>query len=132
MIVRLALLLLGLFHLGDGLWMLAAPDAWYAAIPGVSGTGPINHHFIADIGLAFVASGLGLMLGARERASAGAFAVAGAAWPAMHALLHLWGWLHHGLPATTAEIVSTGVGVVLVGALGMTLAWLRVRETGGI
>ena len=128
MFVRAGLILLGLLHLGNGLWMLIAPDGWYAAVPGVSMTGPINHHFIADIGLAFVASGAGLLLGARNMRTAGAFAVAGAAWPALHALLHLWGWVHMGFPATAAVTVSESVGVVLVGALGAALAWLRFAQ----
>ncbi len=128
MFVRAGLVLLGLFHLGNGLWMLADPDSWYAAIPGVSATGPINHHFIADIGLAFVASGAGLLLGARNMRSAGAFAIAGAAWPVLHALLHLWGWIHMGLPTTGAVAVSESVGVVLIGALGVALAWVRFTE----
>jgi hypothetical protein len=128
MFVRAGLILLGLFHLGNGLWMLVAPDGWYAAIPGVSLTGPINHHFVADIGLAFVASGAGLLLGARNMRSAGAFAIAGAAWPVLHALLHLWGWIHMGLPATADVAVSESVGVVLVGALGAALAWFRFAE----
>jgi hypothetical protein len=132
MFVRAGLILLGLFHLGNGLWMLAAPDSWYAAIPGVSATGPINHHFVADIGLAFAASGTGLLLGARSAASAGAFAVAGAAWPALHALLHLWGWIHMGVPAGTSIAMSEGGGLMLVGALGAALAWIRYSERGGL
>ena len=132
MFVRAGLILLGLFHLGNGLWMLWAPDGWYAAVPGVSLTGAINHHFIADIGLAFVASGAGLLLGARNMRSAGAFAVAGSAWPALHALLHLWGWIQMGLPANASVAVSEGVGVMLVGAAGAALAWFRFSEQGGL
>ena len=130
MTVRAMLLILGLFHLGNGLWMLAAPMAWYMAVPGVGLTGPANHHFIADIGLAFVASGAGLILGARQGIRAAAWAAAGAAWPALHALLHLWGWFAHGFPATGRVIVSEVAGVVGVGALGVALAWIRNRQEG--
>lgn len=132
MFVRAGLILLGLLHLGNGLWMLVAPDGWYAAIPGVSLTGPTNHHFIADIGLAFTASGVGLLIGARAIRSAGAFAVAGATWPALHALLHLWGWIHMGVPASASVAVSEGIGVMLVGALGAALAWIRFSQQGGL
>jgi hypothetical protein len=128
MVVRAGLVLLGLFHLVNGLWMLAAPDAWYAAIPGVSMTGPINHHFIADIGLAFAASGTGLLLGAQDTPHAGTLALAGATWPALHALLHIWGWARMGLPSNPRELVSTGVGVIVVGALGVLLAWARINQ----
>jgi hypothetical protein len=125
MAVRILLLLLGVFHLGNGLWMLAAPDAWYAAIPGVRETGPLNHHFIADVALAFIASGFGLVLGSTARRSAAAFAAAGAAWPVLHAVLHIWGWVMHGFPPTAALILSEGIGVVGIGALGAVLAWAR-------
>lgn len=58
-----ALLAAGL--LLNGLIMLAAPAAWYAGTPGVSGTGPLNSHFARDIGAAFLASGLGAAWAAR-------------------------------------------------------------------
>src|SRR5579871_1365158 len=70
MIVRILLLLLGISHIVNGLFMLIAPAEWYASVPGVTATGPFNPHFILDIGMAFVASGAGLMLGARRGASA--------------------------------------------------------------
>ncbi len=38
----------------NGLWMLAYPLRWYKAVPGVTGTGPPNLHFIRDIGCAYV------------------------------------------------------------------------------
>jgi hypothetical protein len=130
MAVRLMLLILGAFHLLNGLIMLAAPMAWYMAVPGVSASGPLNHHFIADIGLIFVASGAGLILGARVGARAAVWAMAGAAWPALHALLHIWGWFARGFPATGSLIASEVFGVVGVGALGVALAYARNRQEG--
>jgi hypothetical protein len=124
------LLILGAFHLLDGLIMLAAPMAWYMAVPGVSASGPLNHHFIADIGLIFVASGAGLILGARVGARAAVWAMAGAAWPALHALLHIWGWFARGFPATGSLIASEVFGVVGVGALGVALAYARNKQEG--
>lgn len=131
MAVRAMLLILAVFHLANGAWMLAAPQDWYAAIPGVRETGPLNHHFVADIGLAFIASGTGLALGALRRAWAPVAAMAGATWPALHALLHVWDWLAHGFPATAPEAVSEAVGVVAAGLLGVLAAWMRSRQIGG-
>jgi len=127
MIVRILLLLLGASHIVNGLFMLIAPADWYASVPGVTATGPFNPHFILDIGMAFVASGAGLMLGARRAASAAILACAGAAWPALHALIHIDGWLMHGFPADTRIATSEAIGVVGLSALGVVLAWLRVR-----
>ena len=128
MIVRLLLLLLGILHIANGLFMLVAPADWYMSVPGVTATGPFNPHFILDIGMAFVASGAGLMLGAQRNAAAAILPCAGAAWPALHALIHIDGWLMHGFPADPQIAMSEVVGVAGLAALGVALAWLRLRE----
>jgi hypothetical protein len=125
---KFLLVLLGIFHLVNGLWMLFSPDTWYHAIPGVPSTGPINHHFINDIGLAFMASGAGLMAGARAGLRNGAFALAGAAFPFLHALMHISEWIMDGFPQGAERIVSETVGVVAISFLGAALAWRRYRE----
>jgi hypothetical protein len=61
MLFRGLLSLLGLFHQPNGLFMIADTEAWYLTAPGVSQTGPMNPHFIVDIGLAFAASGAGAL-----------------------------------------------------------------------
>ena len=132
MVTRLILVLLGLLHLANGLWMLTAPEAWYAAVPGVAMTGPLNHHFIQDIGLAFLASGAGLALAFRPGAVAAALALAGATWPMLHALLHIWGWVAHGFPADTRIAISEVIGVVAVSVFGFGLAWMNARREGAV
>ena len=128
MAVRILLVLLGLATIANGGFMLADPMAWYHAVPGVVATGPFNHHFISDIGLAYIASGIGFMLGARAGIRNAVFAIAGAAWPALHALLHIWGWLSNGFPADIQVALTEIVGVVVLAALGVVLAWLRARD----
>jgi hypothetical protein len=127
MLTRTLLVLLGVFHLVNGLWMLAAPEGWYSAIPGVVQTGPFNHHFILDVGKAFVASGSFFLLGARADASAATFAIAGATWPILHALIHIAGWITGGFPKEPRMILSDVVGVVGLAAIGGLLAWFRSR-----
>jgi len=130
MAVRLMLLCIGLLYVATGLWMLASPEGWYAAVPGVTMTGPNNHHFVSDIGLAYIASGAGLALGFRAGATAAALALAGATWPVLHAGLHVWGWISHGFPARADVAISEGVGVVVLGVLGFILALANAREEG--
>ncbi len=71
MFVRVSLAVLGLVHLLNGIYMLVAPAAWYTSVPGVTATGPFNHHFITDIGFAFAASGVGMIAGFRTGPSGG-------------------------------------------------------------
>jgi hypothetical protein len=73
----------------NGLAMLAVPDAWYAAVPGVSDTGPFNAHFVRDIGAAYLVAGtafVALALSAKARPAA----LAAAAFLVLHALVHAW------------------------------------------
>jgi hypothetical protein len=50
----------GLGSLVNGLWMLASPAGWYVGIPAaVPDTGPLNTHFVHDIGVVFCVVGLG-------------------------------------------------------------------------
>lgn len=107
-----------------------APDSWYAAVPGVPMSGPMNPHFIGDIGLVFIASGGGLLLGARAGATAATLALAGAAWPMLHGFMHIAEWLEHGFPVRPDVALSEAVGVVAISFLGAGLAWLRAREEG--
>lgn len=130
MAVRLLLLVLGLFHIANGLFMLVAPGVWYVMVPGVVDTGPFNAHFIYDIGMAFVASGAGLAWGARAGRGAALIACAGAAWPVLHALIHIDGWAMNGFPADARIATSEVVGVAGLAALGAALAWLRLKGEG--
>lgn len=128
--IRLLLAILGLAHAANGLLMLAAPAHWYALVPGVAMTGPFNPHFVRDIGLAFLASGVGLMFGAGKGREAALLAAAGAAWPALHGLFHIYGWIAQGFPSDPKVAATEAFGVVLVGALGAFLAGIRLKGEG--
>jgi uncharacterized protein YjeT (DUF2065 family) len=81
--------ILGVALTVNGLAMLAAPAVWYAAVPGVSETGALNHHFIRDLGAVYLVAGLAMPWFALDGAARPA-AQAGAAFLVMHAIVHLW------------------------------------------
>src|SRR5579864_1822071 len=128
MFTRALLLVLGLLHVLNGLAMLALPRQWATMVVHDPSPTRLEFHFIADIGMAFLASGVALTWSARRGRAFAAWAIAGAAWPALHALIHVREWAMMGLPATSADIVSEGIGVILVGVAGVVLAWLRQRQ----
>ncbi len=80
--------ILGLLRAANGLFMLLAPAAWYQMTPGVDGTGPLNQHFVRDIGGAYLAVGAGLVWFAIDTGAQGA-AIVAAAFLALHALVHV-------------------------------------------
>ena len=114
--------ILGVGLAANGLIMLAVPADWYALVPGVSETGPFNAHFVRDIGAAYLVAGATLTYFAFERAARPA-ALAGAAFLALHALVHLWdaaaGREH------AHQLLVDLPSVFLPPALAIWLAWPR-------
>lgn len=109
-----------LYYLAAGAYMLIDPAVWYARTPGVIATGPFNSHFVRDIALAFIVSGGAIALG-----TAGAVrqtALAGAAWPCLHALFHLLIWFARGLPVDLVAAVNLA-GIQLPAWLALWAAW---------
>jgi hypothetical protein len=90
----------------------------------------MNHHFIVDIGLAFVASGAGMMAAMRPGRTAMTLALAGAVWPSLHALFHIFNWFAMGFPHDGQIIFSEVVAVVAIGLLGIALASIEARKEG--
>ena len=81
--------LLAAFLAANGLFMLAAPQAWYHAVPGVAATGPLNLHFVRDIGCAYLVAAAGMAWRAGSAASGWPAALAGALFLLLHAGVHI-------------------------------------------
>ena len=93
---RIVLLAVAGVWLLTGLYIFCAPQIFYRETPGLSLMGPFNVHFIRDVALAFLASAGAAAWGAWRRARAAA--LAGVAWPLLHALFHMQIWAHRGFP----------------------------------
>lgn len=112
--------ILGLLLAANGVFMIADPASWYGAVPGVALTGPLNLHFVRDIGCAYLATGAALFWFAVDaRARPAAFA--GGVFLALHALVHV-------ADAASGREVGHGlvfdlVPVFLPPALALWLAW---------
>lgn len=86
-------IVVGLFGMGNllnGLWMLASPSHWYINLPAnVPGTGPLNEHFVRDIGSIFTLLGLALVISIRRPRLRLSAMVAASAYSVAHALVHV-------------------------------------------
>jgi hypothetical protein len=60
MLGRMILILIAAFLAANALTMLAAPAAWYYSVDGVAATGPLNIHFVRDIGCVSVSEAAGV------------------------------------------------------------------------
>ena len=81
---------LGVAAEANGLFMLASPEAWYFAVPGVTTTGPFNQHFVRDIGLIFLFIGTAFLAGAALPRYRVVLWTAPTLWLWGHALFHFW------------------------------------------
>lgn len=123
MLTRILAALLGLFHTANGLYMLVAPQAWFAAAPGAAQTGPFNPHFVQDVGFAFLAGGLAFLAFAwRPGFKLAAFGASG--FLVFHALLHL-----SGIAQGHTHNLSTDLAAIALPAFaGLAITWPRAGD----
>ena len=88
-LVQLLLLVAAVTTIANGAFMLAKPLDWYVFVPTVVTTGPPNAHFIRDIGLAYLGSGLILLYATADPARRWRAAFVGGLWLTLHGLLHI-------------------------------------------
>ena len=102
----------GAANLANAAWMLADPAGWYAGLPAaVPDTGPLNEHFVRDVGGAFAVLGVALLWGAfRPRLRAPLLAMC-ALFYVLHALVHVTDTLAGRLSAAHWLIDLPGVYV---------------------
>ena len=89
-LVQLLLLIAAVTTIANGLFMLVKPLDWYVFVPTVVTTGPPNAHFIRDIGLAYLGSGMILFYAAAHPARRWRAMIVGGLWLTLHGLLHIY------------------------------------------
>jgi alkylhydroperoxidase family enzyme len=113
--------LLAAFLAANAAYMLFDAAGWYQSVPGVTATGPFNHHFVGDIGLAFLAAAAALFAGSLRPARLGAMALPAAIFLAGHAILHLVGYGAHAHAASSLGTDFLAIYLPAVVALWLAL-----------
>ena len=81
---------LGAVTVLNALWMLAAPVHWWQELPaGVPDFGPLNEHFVRDIGSTFLTLGAALLWGAFVPSVRRAALVFVTMWNVAHSVVHV-------------------------------------------
>ena len=130
MMLRAFYILVAIFAVLNGMTMLLAPETWYEElVPGVEHTGPMNTHFERDIGLAFLAFGLGLAWAAFHLDRARPIHVIATIFLGGHGILHVYEIVRGHLPAE--HWILDAAGVFLPAALMIALCvpslWRRAN-----
>jgi hypothetical protein len=106
--------------LANGAAMLMAPSTWYETVPGLLCTGPLNTHFVRDIGCAYAVAGLSVGWRARRSLRGEGAAIAGATFLLLHALVHLAETIAGG--HSWGRFLSDAPLVVLPACIALVLA----------
>ena len=124
-------IVLGIFalsNLGNGVWMLASPGHWYENLPAaVPDFGPLNEHFVRDIGCIFTLLGLALAYAAFAPRWRVAACGAAAAFYGLHALVHVVDTMR-GLVGPRHWMIDLP-GVYLPALILIGLTWLISRRS---
>ncbi len=121
-----ALGVFGLANLANAAWMLADPAHWYATLPAaVPDTGPLNLHFVRDIGSAFAVMGGALLAAAVWPAFRVPALAATAGFYVLHALVHVTDTVGGRLPPSHWLIDFPGVYGPAVLLVVLTVAAAR-------
>lgn len=101
-------------------YMLIAAENWYRSVPGVTATGPFNHHFVGDIGVANLAAAVALFAGSLRPTLMAGLVLPAAIFLAGHAVLHLIGYGVHA--EGTGGWVTDAAAIHLPALLALWLA----------
>ena len=128
--MRILLWIMGLSGVGNGAWMLANPEGWYRNLPArVPDTGPLNVHFVRDIGCIYAAAGVALCIAAEVPRARWGLLIAVALFYGFHALLHVADILSGALP--TDHVLVDLPGVFAPAVLLAVLALPRLHRAPG-
>ena len=104
----------------NGIWMVADPQSWYQSVPGVDLTGPLNMHFVQDVGVAFLTAAGAYVAALRWPGAAYPLSLIAVIWLAGHALIHLLGLLQGSLSAV--HLLEDSVAIFLPTFVAMLLS----------
>lgn len=119
----------GVLNLGNAAWMLADPAGWYAGLPAaVPDTGPLNEHFVRDIGSAFGVMGVGMVWAGFRPALRAPLLALVSLFYVMHALVHVTDTLAGRLPPSHWAIDFPGVYAPAIVIVVITLLAARTAR----
>lgn len=121
--------ILGGVSLGNGLWMLLSSSTWFRNMPvGAEDTGPLNPHFVHDVGLVYILTGIGALWCAYKLSKSLEVHLAITAFMSGHALIHIGEILQGALPPSHWLIDFPLVTFPALMLLGMTPLMIKLNK----
>lgn len=122
--------IMGVLALANGVYMINQPEHWYYNLPGkIPDMGAYNGHFIRDIGLAYMISGIGFLWSIPYVAKCRIVHIGNTLFVTGHAALHVVDIASERLPMD--HILHDAPGVLIPGVIMLVLCvpavWVRAN-----
>jgi len=122
--MRAIFLFFAVINIANGLWMLIAPTGWYHDLPaGVPDTGPLNTHFVRDIGAAFLTIGVAFYVASSRPPMRRAVLLFSTMFYVLHAAVHVLDLATGNLPAGHWLIDLPGVFLPAIALVVLCVRW---------
>ncbi len=130
--LKLLYVAFGILSLFNGSWMLLFPQSWYRDLPAaVPHTGPFNAHFVRDLGVAFLVTGVAFAWSARNIDRSYPIHIGLTLFFTGHALIHLLDIASGHLPSSHWLIDLPGVFVPALIMIILAVPSIRRRLASG-
>lgn len=110
-----------IFTAAIGVFLLAAPQAFYTNVTGVGATGSFNDHFFRDVGLAYITLAAGAAFALFRPEYALPVAAMAALYLVGHAVLHVFLEGREVASGNGATALAEAPGIYLLAALAVAL-----------
>lgn len=130
--IRYIIGVLAAASIANSIWMISIPLAWYQRVPAaVPDFGPYNEHLVRDVGCAYGAIGVALAVSVWNASLRLPFAIVGAAFYVLHALMHVFDTARGVVPPLhwLLDLPTTYLPAILLVAI--TVIIMRDRTTIG-
>ena len=120
---------LGGISLGNGLWMLISASSWFTIMPiAAEDTGPLNSHFVHDVGLVYILIGVGAFWCGHKLREATEIHLAITLFMGGHALIHVMEIFWGDLPSNHLLIDFPLVTLPALILMGLTPTILQYKR----
>ena len=122
--------ILGGISIGNGIWMIVSASSWFANMPiAAEDTGPLNSHFVHDVGLVYLLTGLGAFWCGHKLYKCLEVHIVITLFMGGHALIHIVEILLGHLPKSHWLIdfpLVTFPAIILIGLIPVMLNFLKL------
>jgi len=125
-VLRTIFLVLGIMMVTNSILMLVSSGTWFTLLPAaLEDTGPLNRHFVHDVGLAYFTFGIGILWCSRHLKQSSPIFLGVTIFTVGHAISHIGEILYGQLPITHwyIDFPLVFLPAIVLGMIALPAVW---------